>query len=111
LASNLLHWNKMMMLGFNQDTTWIWYLEEQHCNLVFLPGFCWKVLLMDTGCTILNKLQLWNYSLLRGVMYLFWEWGSHGQHPCCLMQLYDVPKMKTKTGEKYVEQLWVQALY
>lgn len=23
LASNLLHWNKMMMLGFNQDIIWI----------------------------------------------------------------------------------------
>jgi hypothetical protein len=107
----LLHWNKMMMLGFNQDITWIWYLEEQHCNFSVLTRICWKALLIDTGCTILNKLQLWNYSLLRGVMYLFWEWGSHGQHPCWLMQLYDVSKMKTKTGKKYVEQLWVQALY
>jgi hypothetical protein len=43
LASNLLHWNKMMMLGFNQeDIIWICYLEEQCCNLVFLPGFADK---------------------------------------------------------------------
>jgi hypothetical protein len=33
----------MMMLGFNQeDIIWICYLEEQCCNLVFLPGFADK---------------------------------------------------------------------
>jgi hypothetical protein len=43
LASNLLHWNKMIMLGFNQeDIIWICYMEEQCCNLVYLPGFAGK---------------------------------------------------------------------